>query len=147
MRLTAALAGDLVPNEGALKQHLHQQHGLVPRLRQRLLLTGQCLEDTVAVLAFDANTSPEPGLKFTTAAGAGHFDKACRLGKADFARRVGFDANTFPEAGLEFTTAAGAGHFDKACRLGKADFARRVGPSGMYFWCVLFDMQFAQILP
>ena len=36
----------------ALKQRLHQQHGLPPRFRQRLLHEGNTLDDAVKLLGF-----------------------------------------------------------------------------------------------
>ena len=83
--LTITLEEDSVPDVRALKQLLNQGHGLPPRFRQRLLLHGQCLEDTdtlhsameleLVVLAFIPNRSPDEVQEFTAAGGAGHFDK------------------------------------------------------------------------
>ena len=83
--LTITLEEALVPDVGALKQHLKQLHGLPPRFRQMLLLHGQCLEDTatvhpgmeleLVVLAFISNPSPDKVQEFTAAARAGDFDK------------------------------------------------------------------------
>ena len=90
--LTIALEEDLLPDVRALKQHLNQGHGLPPRFRQRLLLHGQCLEDTatlhsameleLVVLAFIPNPAPAEVKKLTAAAGAGHFDKVRALSEA-----------------------------------------------------------------
>ena len=90
--LTIKLAEELVPDVTALKQHLNQLLGLPPRFRQRLLLHGQCLEDTAAlhatmelelvVLAFIPNRSSDEVREFTAAAGAGDFDKVRALNEA-----------------------------------------------------------------
>ena len=90
--LTVALEEDLITDVRALKQHLNQRQGLPPRFRQRLLLDGQCLEDTatvhaameleVLVLAFIPNPSLDAIEEFTAAAGAGRFDKVHALKKA-----------------------------------------------------------------
>ena len=87
--LTIALEEDLVPDVRALKQHLHRQQDLPPRFRQRLLLDGQCLEDTAAlqptmelelvVLSFIRDASPDELQQLTAAAVAGHSDKVCAL--------------------------------------------------------------------
>ena len=47
--LTITLEEDLIPDVRALKQHLNQLQDLPPRFRQRLLLHGQCLEDTATL--------------------------------------------------------------------------------------------------
>ena len=83
--LTTALEEDLVPDVRALKQHLNQLRHLPPRFRQRLLLHGQCLEDTatlqaameleLVVMAFITNPSPDEEQEFAAAARAGDFDK------------------------------------------------------------------------
>ena len=83
--LTIALEEGLVPNVGAVKQQLTQRHGSPARFRQRLLLRGQCLEDTAAVhagmdlevvvSAFIPDRSPDEVQEFTVAAEAGDFDK------------------------------------------------------------------------
>ena len=83
--LTIMLEEDLIPDVRALKQHLNQLHDLPPRFRQRLVLHGQCLEDTatlhsameleLVVLGFVTNPSPDELQQFTAAAGAGDFDK------------------------------------------------------------------------
>ena len=93
--LTIPLEEDLVPDVRALKQHLNQLQDLPPRFRQRLLLNGQCLEDTftvhsameleLVVLAFITNPSPHQVQEFTAAAGAGRFDKAPALNTAPHA--------------------------------------------------------------
>ena len=85
--LTTALEGDLILDVRAVKQHLNQLHGSPPRFRQRLLLHGQCLDDTATVhpgmelelvmLAFIPNPSPDAVQEFIAASGAGDFDKAC----------------------------------------------------------------------
>ena len=72
--LTITLQEDLFPDVRALKQQLNQLHGLAPRCRQRLLLHGQCLEDTatlqpgmeleLVILAFIPNPSPEEVARF-----------------------------------------------------------------------------------
>ena len=90
--LTAALQEDLITNVRALKQHLNQRQGLPPRFRQRLLLDGRCLEDTatvhaameleLVVLAFIPSPSIDEVQEFTTAPGAGRFDKVRALKKA-----------------------------------------------------------------
>ena len=90
--LTITLEEDLVHDVRELKQHLNQLHGLPPRFRQRLLLHGQCLEDTatlnsameleVVVLAFIPNRSPDKVQEFTAAADAGDFDKVRALNEA-----------------------------------------------------------------
>ena len=83
--LTITLEEDLIPDVRALKQHLNQLRGLPPRFRQRLLLHGQCLEDTatlhlamdleLVVLAFIPNRSLDEVQEFLDAAGAGDSDK------------------------------------------------------------------------
>ena len=90
-QLTVALEEDLFPDVRALKQHLNQRQGLPPRFRQRLLLHGQCLEDTatlhsameleLVVLAFIPNPTPDEVQEFTAAAGAGHVHKVHALNK------------------------------------------------------------------
>ena len=90
--LTIALEEDLVPDVRALKQHLSQRLGFPPRFRQRLLLHGQCLEDTqtlhslteleLVVSAFIPDPSPDEVQEFTAAAGSGHFDKVRALNGA-----------------------------------------------------------------
>ena len=92
--LAIALEGDLIPDVRALKQHLNQLRCSPPRFRQRLLLCGQCLEDTATLhpgmelelvtLAFIPNPSPDEVREFTAAAGAGDFDKAAALHEAKF---------------------------------------------------------------
>ena len=87
--LTITLEEALVPDVRALKQHLNQLHGLPPRFRQRLLVHGQCLEDTatlppgteleLVVLAFIPNRSVYEAEEFTNAAGAGDYDEARAL--------------------------------------------------------------------
>ena len=84
--LAITLEEDLVPDVRALKQYLNQLHGLPPRFRQRLLLHGQCLEDTatlppgmeleLAVLAFMPNRSTYEVQEFAAAARAGDYDEA-----------------------------------------------------------------------
>ena len=84
--------GGFGPDVRALKQHLHQLHDLPPCFRQRLLLRGQCLEDTAAlhpamelqlvVLAFIPNPSRDEVQEFTAAAGTGHHSKARALNEA-----------------------------------------------------------------
>ena len=84
--LTIALEGDLVPDVRALKQHLNQLHDLPPRFRQRLLLDGQCLEDTTTLrsameleldmLPFVTQPSCDEVEELIAAACGGHFDKA-----------------------------------------------------------------------
>ena len=96
--LTTALKEDLVPDVRALKQHLHQLHDLPPRFRQRLLLHGQCLEDSAAlhpamelqlvVLAFIPNPSLDEVQKFTAAAGANHHSKARALNEAPTSEQI-----------------------------------------------------------
>ena len=90
--LTIALEEDSVPDVRVLQRRLHQGHGLPPRFRQRLLLGGQCLEDTatlhpgmeleLVVLAFIPNRSPDEVQEFTVAAGAGDFEKVRALNEA-----------------------------------------------------------------
>ena len=92
--LAIALEEELVPDVKALKQHLNQLHDLPPRFRQRLLLHGQCLEDTatlhsamaleLVVLAFIPNRSPDEVQEFTAAAEAGDLEKVRSLNKAEF---------------------------------------------------------------
>ena len=87
--LAIAVDEDLIPDVRALKQHLHQLHGLPPHFRQRLLLHRQCLEDTAALrssmdlelvlLAFIPNRSPDEMQEFTAAAGAGDLEKVREL--------------------------------------------------------------------
>ena len=89
--LTVTLKEDLLPDVGSLKQHLNRGHGLPPHFRQRLLLHGQCLEDTatlhsameleLVILAFIPNRSPDEIQEFTTAADAGDFDKVRGLAR------------------------------------------------------------------
>ena len=86
--LTITVEECLVPNVRALKQHLNQWYGLPPCFRQRLLLHGQCLQDTatlqpgmeleLVMLAFIPNGSSGE-VEFTAAAGTGDFDKARAL--------------------------------------------------------------------
>ena len=108
--LAIALEEELVPDVRALKQHLHQLQDLPPRFRQRLLLHGQCLEDTATlhpameleliVLAFIPNPSPIEVQELTAAAGDGCLDKARALNEAkchtprseQIMQRVGLDA-------------------------------------------------------
>ena len=97
--LTIALEEDLITDVRALKQHLNQRQGLPPRFRQRLLLDGECLEDTatvhaameleLVVLAFIPNTSHDEIQEFTAAAGAGRFDKVRALKKAQLRKPLG----------------------------------------------------------
>ena len=47
--LTTVLEDDLLLDVRAFKQHLNHLRDLPPRLRQRLLLHGQCLEDTATL--------------------------------------------------------------------------------------------------
>ena len=92
--LTIALDEDSVPDVRALKQHLNQLYGLPPRFRQRLLLHGECLEDTdtlhsameleLVVLAFVPNPSPDEVQEFTAAAYAGDFDKVSAQNETRF---------------------------------------------------------------
>ena len=92
--LTTALEENLVSNVSALKQHLNQLHGLPPRFRQRLLLDGQCLEDTatlqpgmeleLVVLAFIPNPSVNDVQEFIAAASAGDCDKVPALSDVRF---------------------------------------------------------------
>ena len=92
--LTIAFEEDLVPDVRALKQHLNKLEYLPPRFRQRLLLNGQCLEDTatldpgmeleLVMLAFIPNPSPDQVKEFTTAARAGEFDKVRVLSDVNF---------------------------------------------------------------
>ena len=92
--LTVALEEASVPDVKALKQHLNQLQDLPPRFRQRLLLHGQCLEDTatlhsameleLVLLAFIPNRSPDEVQEFTAAAGASDLEKARALTKAEF---------------------------------------------------------------
>ena len=108
-KLKITVEEDLVPDVRALKHHVIQLHGLPSRFRQRLLLHGQCLEDTAALhpgmeldlvlLAFIPNPSPDEVQEFTAAAGAGHLDKVRAFNKVKFRkahseqimRRGGFD--------------------------------------------------------
>ena len=92
--LTVPLEEDSVPDVRSLKRHLNQQQDLPPRFRQRLLLDGQCLEDTatphsamkleLVLLAFIPNPSPDEVQEFTAAAGAGDFDKVRSFKKSQF---------------------------------------------------------------
>ena len=92
--LTTALEEDSVPDVRALQRRLHQEHGLPPSFRQRLLLHGKCLEDTatlhaameleLVVLAFISNPSLDEMQEFTAAAGDGDFDKVRALNEAQF---------------------------------------------------------------
>ena len=107
--LTTALEEELVPNVKALKQHLHQLYGLPPRFRQRLLLDGQCLEDTatlhsamelqLVVLAFIPNPSPDDVREFRVAARRGDFDKVRALN--DTQVRTLHSEQVMPHQGLE----------------------------------------------
>ena len=83
--LTIALEENLITDVKALKQDLSQRQCLPPRFRQRLLLHGQCLEDTaivhpgmeleLVILAFVSDPSPDEMQEFTAAARAGDLDK------------------------------------------------------------------------
>ncbi|CAE7901887.1 ANKRD50 [Symbiodinium microadriaticum] len=71
-----------------LKQRLHQQHGLPPRFRQRLLHDGNPLDDAVqldtamdlqAVIVPFIETRAEEGPKLFEAAASGRVDQAAAL--------------------------------------------------------------------
>ncbi|CAE7458671.1 Kidins220 [Symbiodinium natans] len=45
----ASIPVEQIRDVRSLKRHLHRYHGLPPRFRQRVLLHGECLEDTATL--------------------------------------------------------------------------------------------------